>query len=252
VPLRDCPGRSRLDITCFYESPTLESGVCLLRARNVVDMIQDGEVVYLVDDDASIRDGLSEQLMSEGRRVVSFSSAGEFLDYIRTDTAACLILDVGLPDLNGLELQERLCSSSAPSIIFISGYSDIPTSVQAMKAGAIEFLVKPVEPGALSSAIDLGFAQDRRRRKRLAELSVLRKRYDLLTPREREVLPLIVAGLLNKQAAAELGISEVTLQVHRGQIMRKMEAPSFAELVRMCGRLSIRLPDVHHSHQLQK
>jgi FixJ family two-component response regulator len=218
-----------------------------LGVRKADHMIQDGEVVYLVDDDAAIREGLSEQLVAQGRHVVSFASAEEFLDYIRTDTAACLILDVGLPDLNGLELQERLRSSCTPSIIFISGSSDIPTSVRAMKAGAIEFLVKPVEPDALSRAIELGFTHDRRRRKRVAELSELRRRYDLLTPREREVLPLIVAGLLNKQAAAELGISEVTLQVHRGQIMRKMEAPSFAELVRMCGRLSLRLPDVHHS-----
>jgi FixJ family two-component response regulator len=210
-------------------------------------MIQDGEVVYLVDDDAAVREGLSEQLMAQGRHVVSFATAEEFLDYIRTDTAACLILDVGLPDLNGLELQERLRSSPTPSIIFISGHSDIPTSVRAMKAGAIEFLVKPVEPDALSRAIDLGFTRDRKLRKRVAELSELRRRYDLLTPREREVLPLIVAGLLNKQAAEELGISEVTLQVHRGQIMRKMEAPSFAELVRMCGRLGLRLPDLNHS-----
>jgi FixJ family two-component response regulator len=210
-------------------------------------MIQDGEVVYLVDDDASIREGLSEQLTAEGRHVVSFATAEEFLDYIRTDAAACLIIDVGLPDLNGLELQERLRSSSAPSIIFISGNTDVPTSVRAMKAGAIEFLIKPIDADALSKAIELGFARDRRQRRRVAELSELRRRYDLLTPREREVLPLIVAGLLNKQAAAELGISEVTLQVHRGQIMRKMEAPSFAELVRMCGRLSLRLPDVNQT-----
>jgi FixJ family two-component response regulator len=210
-------------------------------------MTQNGEVVYLVDDDAAIREGLSEQLMAQGRHVVSFATAEAFLDYIRTDTAACLILDVGLPDLNGLELQERLRASSAPSIIFISGHSDIPTSVRAMKAGAIEFLVKPVEPDALSRAIEQGLSLDRRQRKRVAELGELRRRYDLLTPREREVLPLVVAGMLNKQAAAELGISEVTLQVHRGQIMRKMEAPSFADLVRMCGRLNLRLPNVHHS-----
>jgi FixJ family two-component response regulator len=216
----------------------------LLRARNAVHMIQNGEVVYLVDDDAAIREGLSEQLTAQGRHVVSFATAEEFLDYIRTDTAACLILDVGLPNLNGLELQERLRSSSTPSIIFISGHSDIPISVRAMKAGAIEFLVKPIEPDALSRAIALGLARDQRQRKRVAELSELRRRYELLSPREREVLPLIVAGLLNKEAAAELGISEVTLQVHRGQIMRKMEASSFAELVRMCGRLSLRLPDV--------
>jgi FixJ family two-component response regulator len=210
-------------------------------------VIQDGEVVYLVDDDASIREGLSEQLNAQGRHVVPFETAEEFLDYIRTDTAACLILDVGLPDLNGLELQERLKSSSTPSIIFISGQSDIPTSVRAMKAGAIEFLVKPVEPGALSRALEVGFTRDRKLRERIAQLSELKRRYDLLTPREREVLPLVVSGMLNKQAAYALGISDVTLQAHRGQIMRKMEAPSFAELVRMCSRLSLPLPDLNHS-----
>jgi FixJ family two-component response regulator len=206
-------------------------------------MIHDGEVVYLVDDDEAMREGLSEQLKAQGRHVAAFATAEEFLDYIRTDMVACLILDVNLPALSGLELQERLRSSSAPSIIFISGQSDIPTSVRAMKAGAIEFLEKPIDLDALNQALDAGFARDKKQRKRIAQLSVLKRRYDLLTPREREVLPLIVAGMLNKQAAFALGISEVTLQVHRGQIMRKMQAPSFAELVRMCGRLNLRLPD---------
>jgi FixJ family two-component response regulator len=209
-------------------------------------MVQDGEVVYLVDDDAAIREGLAEQLRAQGRYVVAFATAEDFLDYIRNDEAACLILDVHLPDLNGLELQERLRSSYIPSIIFISGQSDIPTSVRAMKAGAIEFLVKPIESEILSRALDVGFSRDRKQRKRVEEVNELRRRYDLLTPREREVLPLIVAGLLNKQAAAALGIADVTLQVYRGQIMRKMEAPSFAELVRMCGRLGLRLPEVDH------
>lgn len=207
-------------------------------------MIQDGEVIYLVDDDQRIREGLTELLEAEGRKVVSFPTAADFLDYIRTDEAACLILDVNLPDLNGLELQSQLVSESSPSIVFISGDSDIPTSVRAMKAGAIEFLVKPVDPEALSRAINTGFARDRKRRKKIAEIGVLRARFNELTPRERDVLPLIVAGMLNKQAAAALGISEVTLQIHRGQIMRKMEAPSFADLVRMCERMNIRLPDL--------
>jgi FixJ family two-component response regulator len=211
-------------------------------------MIQDGEVVYLVDDDQRIREGLKELLEAEGRKVVSFPTAADFLDYIRTDEAACLILDVNLPDLNGLELQSQLIAESSPSIVFISGDSDIPTSVRAMKAGAIEFLVKPVDPEALNRAISTGFVRDRKRRKRVAETGVLRARFNELTPRERDVLPLIVAGMLNKQAAAALGISEVTLQIHRGQIMRKMEAPSFADLVRMCERMNIRLPDL--SNQL--
>ena len=205
-------------------------------------MVSPTEVIYIVDDDPRIREAVSEQMNALGRRTVSFASAGEYLDYIREDAAACLILDLNLPDLSGLDLQRQLLSSAAPSIIFMSGDADIPTSVKAMKAGAIEFLVKPLDPVALLAAIDLGIARDRKRRTRSAELGVLQARLDSLTPREREVLPLIVAGLLNKQAAAKLGISEVTLQVHRGQIMRKMEAPSFADLVRMTERLNVRLP----------
>lgn len=207
-------------------------------------MIQDREVVYLVDDDQRIREGLTELIEAGGLKIVSFPTAADFLDYIRTDEAACLILDVNLPDLNGLQLQSQLLADSSPSIIFISGDSDIPTSVRAMKAGAIEFLVKPVDPDALNRAIAVGLARDRKRRKRGAEVGILRARFEELTPRERDVLPLIVAGMLNKQAAAALGISEVTLQIHRGQIMRKMEAPSFADLVRMCERMNIRLPDL--------
>ena len=159
--------------------------------------------------------------------------------YGRRDEAACLIFDMRLPDMSGLDLQQRLANEDCPPIIFISGRVDIPGTVQAMKAGAIEFLTKPVSPRALETAIDVAFAQDRKLRKQRLEMATLQSRFNTLTPREREVLPLIAEGLLNKQAAAVLGISEVTLQVHRCQVMRKMAARSFAELVRMAERLGI-------------
>lgn len=200
------------------------------------------EVVYIVDDDARVREAIQDQMEANGRKSFGFASASEYMEHLREDTAACLILDLNLPDLSGLELQQQLVASTAPTIIFMSGDADIPSSVRAMKAGAMEFLVKPVDPQVLLATVEAGLTRDRKRRRRSAELSGLQARLKLLTPRERDVLPLIVAGFLNKQAAAKLGISEVTLQVHRGQIMRKMQAPSFAELVRMSERLGVRLP----------
>jgi FixJ family two-component response regulator len=189
-----------------------------------------GEAIYIVDDDARVREALSELLTSRGRRVITFR---------RKDEAACLILDMRLPDISGLDLQQRLANECCPPIIFVSGRADIPSTVRAMKAGAIEFLTKPISPLALEAAIDVAFAQDRKLRRQRLELAMLQSRFNTLTRREREVLPLIAEGLLNKQAAAVLGISEVTLQVHRCQVMRKMAARSFAELVRMAERLGI-------------
>jgi FixJ family two-component response regulator len=200
---------------------------------------QEREMVYIVDADARVRESLAGLLASLGRSVMTFRTAGEYLACERTDSAACLILEILLPDMNGLDLQRRLAYQNCPPIIFISGQIDVSATVRAMKAGAIEFLTKPVSPQALEAAIHVAFPQDRLRRHRDAELATLQKRYSLLTPREREVLPLVTGGLLNKEAAASLGISEVTLQVHRGQIMRKMAAPSFAELVRMAEKLGI-------------
>jgi len=202
-----------------------------------------GEVVYLVDDDARVREALSEFLASLGIEHLTFGSAEEYLAHVRSDICACLVLDVQLPDINGLDLQRQLGSGSSPPIIFISGHGDIPSTVRAMKAGAIDFLTKPIDPPALVTAIRAAFAQDLERRLKAADLMNLQRRFALLTPREREVLPLVAAGMLNKQAAALLGITEVTLQVHRGQIMRKMEADSFADLVRMAGKLGIPAPD---------
>lgn len=196
-------------------------------------------VVYLVDDDSDVRVALSELLASLRFEYVSFGSAQEFLGRPKSDGCSCLVLDVHLPDINGIDLQRQLGGEVGPPIIFISGQADIRSAVRAMKAGAIEFLIKPVDPLALVAAIRSAFATDLDQRRTRAERTSLQQRFEQLTPREREVLPLITGGMLNKQAAAALGISDVTLQVHRGQIMRKMKADSFADLVRMAGRLGI-------------
>lgn len=191
------------------------------------------EVIYLVDNDEGVLGALSDLLTACGRNAVCFTTAKNFLSYDRTDSAACLILDLQMPDANGFDLP----------IIFTTGSADIPSTVRAMKAGAVEVLTEPVSPTALLAAVDTALLQDREQRGRYAEFSCIQRRFRLLTPREREVFHLVVEGLLNKQAAAELGISEVTLQVHRGQVMRKMAAPSFAALVRMAMALSSRLAD---------
>jgi FixJ family two-component response regulator len=201
-----------------------------------------GEVVYLVDDDPSVREALSELFSSLGIEHVTFGSASEYLSFVRSDRCACLVLDVQMPEINGLDLQQQLGSESGPPIIFITGRADIPSTVRAMKAGASEFLTKPVDSQSLLAAIRSAFIKDLEQRQKTAELMELRRRFALLTPREREVLPLVVSGMLNKQAAAVLRITDVTLQVHRGQIMKKMEANSFADLVRMAERLGIPSP----------
>lgn len=199
-------------------------------------------VIYVVDDDPRVGEALSELLSSLAFQVVVFSSAAEYLRFPKRDLPTCLILDVQLPDINGLDLQGQLAERDHPAIVFITGHGDIPSSVRAMKAGAIDFLPKPFGKKQLLHAIEEGLAHDIRARQHRAELDQLKQHFSLLTRREREVLPLVVAGLLNKQAAAELGISETTLQIHRGQIMRKMAARSLAELVRMAGKLEIPIP----------
>jgi FixJ family two-component response regulator len=195
------------------------------------------EFVYIVDDDLGVRDSIAGFMRSNRINVVCFASAAEYLDYRRADSASCLILDLQLPTVNGLDLQRKLGEEFAPPIIFISGRGDIPSTVQAMKAGAIEFLTKPVDPARLIPMIASAFARDRATRTSRAELSGLRARFGQLSPRERDVLPLVVQGLLNKQSAAALGITEVTLQIHRSNIMKKMAANSFADLVRMASKL---------------
>jgi FixJ family two-component response regulator len=199
----------------------------------------DNPIVFLVDDDPRVREALSSLLSSVGLCVAAFGSAAEFLAFEKPDAPSCLVLDLQLPDVSGLELQRELAGGKAPPIIFITGHGDVPSSVRAMKAGAIEFLSKPFGEQELLQAIDAALAVDRTAREKRSELAELRKTYALLTPREREVLPFVVAGFANKETAGELGTSEITIGVHRGQIMRKMGARSLAELVRMADKLGI-------------
>ena len=198
-------------------------------------------IVFVVDDDRRVCEAVTELLSTFDLHAVTFGSAAEYLAYPKPDVPACLVLDVHLPDINGLDLLRQAAQGPHPQIVFITGHGDIPTSVRAMKAGAVDFLTKPLKEADLIRAIQAAIAQDRIARQQRAELAELRRRLTSLTPREREVLPLIVSGLLNKQAAAELGISEITIQIHRGRIMTKMGAGSFAELVRMAGTLAIPL-----------
>jgi len=196
-------------------------------------------IVFVVDDDPRMREALSELLESVGWRAIAFGSAGEYLSHQRPNLAACLILDVELPDINGLDVQKQIAHGDHPPIVFLTGHGDIPSSVRAIKHGAVDFLTKPFTEEALLNAIRSAVERDWLARRERAELSIRRQRLASLTPREREVLPLVVSGLLNKQAAAELGISEVTLQIHRRKIMQKMEADSLADLVRIAEKLEI-------------
>jgi len=198
-------------------------------------------VVFVVDDDRRICEALAELLSTYDLHVVTFGSAAEYLASSKPDIPACLVLDVQLPDINGLDLLKQPGQRPLPQIVFITGHGDIPTSVRAIKAGAVDFLTKPLKEPELMRAIHAALAQDRVARLERAELAELHERLSCLTPRERDVLPLIVSGLLNKQAAAELAISEITVQIHRGRIMKKMRAGSLAELVRIAGKLEIPL-----------
>ena len=196
-------------------------------------------IVFIVDDDQRIREALSDLLSSFDMRAVTFASAAEYLAYPKPDVPSCLVLDVELPDINGLDLQKQIARENHPAIVFVTGHGDIPTSVRAIKTGAVDFLTKPLRTADLMRAIDAALEQNGEARRQRAELADLRQRFSRLTPRERQVLPLVVSGLLNKQAAAELGISEVTLQIHRSSIMKKIGAGSLAELVRMAEALEI-------------
>src|SRR5215831_11131019 len=202
-------------------------------------MTTDDYIVFIVDDDSRIREALTELLEAHGIRSIAYGSAGEYVRAEKPDVPASLILDVELPDINGLDLQRQIAEASHPPIVFITGHGDIPSSVRAIKRGAVDFLTKPFSDASLMAAVRTAIVQDRERRSERAERGALRRRYFDLTPREREVLPLVVSGLLNKQAAAELGISEVTLQIHRRNVMQKMAAASLADLVRIAERLEI-------------
>lgn len=202
-------------------------------------MTTDDHIVFIVDDDERVREALTELLESHGKRAIAYGSAGEYVRAEKPDAPACLILDVELPDINGLDLQKQVAEGDHPPIVFITGHGDIPSSVRAIKHGAVDFLTKPFSDNDLMKAVQTGLALDQQARLERAEMAVLRQRYSTLTPREREVMPLVVSGLLNKQAAAELGISEVTLQIHRRNVMQKMAAASLADLVRIAQRLEI-------------
>ena len=202
-------------------------------------------IVFVVDDDSSIREAIKSLISLEGLRVETFGSAQEFLRNERPDLPGCVVLDVELPGLSGLDLQRELAVHGVKlPIIFITGYGDIPMSVRAMKAGATEFLTKPFRDQDLLDAIQQALERDRAAREQSREIAEVRKRFDALTSREREVMGLVVAGWLNKQIGFELKISEITVKIHRGRVMNKMGAQSLAELVRMTERLE--LPRVKH------
>ena len=201
-------------------------------------MTETPAIVYVVDDHPSVRRAIKRLVESEGLQVELFGSAPEFLEARRPNAPSCLVLDIKLPGTTGLDFQHQLSESGIRiPIIFITGHGDIPMTVRAMKAGAVEFLTKPFRDQNLLDAIQIALERDRARRHDESEIAVLKERFDSLTPREREILPLVVSGRPNKQIAAELGTSEITIKVHRACVMRKMQAESLADLVGMAGRL---------------
>ena len=209
-------------------------------------MLPTPPIVFVVDDDISVRESLELLIQNEGWQPKTFASAQGFLDCPRAVVPSCLVLDVSLPGLDGLALQERVAVERADMpIIFITGYGDVPKTVQAMKAGAVEFLTKPFNDEVLLTAILQALERSRLALDYQMEVQELRDRYALLTPRERQVMALVVSGLLNKQVGGELGISEITVKAHRGQVMRKMKANSLPDLVRMNARLELRSAPSH-------
>jgi FixJ family two-component response regulator len=203
-------------------------------------MSRDQSLVFIIDDDPSIRASIESLLRSVGHTVQAFASTREFMLSERLDAPSCLVLDIRLPDQSGLDFQRELAKSAIPlPILFITGHGDVPMSVTAMKAGAVEFLTKPFRDQDLLDAVHRGLELDRDRRAEAAMLAELSQRFDSLTPRERQIMALVAAGQLNKQIATELDLSEVTVKVHRAQVMRKMEAKSLPDLVRFADRLAL-------------
>jgi len=203
------------------------------------EMTQDDCIVYIVDDDERLRIAVCNLLEARGINAQAFGSIAEYAAFSRPDLPACLLLDIELPDISGLEFQRQVDRDAHPPIVFITGHGDIPTTVQAIKRGAVNFLTKPFEQTDLLASINTAFEQDRSKRRDAAAVAVLQERFSTLTPREQDVLPLIVRGLLNKQAAAQLGISEVTFQIHRSRVLHKMQTNSVAELVRIAEKLRL-------------
>jgi FixJ family two-component response regulator len=220
--------------------PYTVSKPTVARAIAVVAMPDLTSIVLVVDDDVSVRESLELLIRTAGWQSETFASAQEFLSRPRPTVPCCLVLDVTLPGLSGLELQERLAERTDMPIIFITGHGDVPMTVRAMKAGAVEFLTKPFNDTVLLDAIRGAIERSRAVLREESEVQMLRSRYATLTPREREVMALVVSGLLNKQVAGELGISEITVKAHRGQMMRKMKAESLPALVTMAARLGLR------------
>ena len=204
-------------------------------------ILSDTPVVFVVDDDVSVRESLELLILSAGWQPETFASAEDFLERSRFDGPSCLVLDVTLPHLNGLELQKRIVDRTDMPVIFITGYGDVPTTVRAMKAGAVEFLTKPFGEDVLQNAVRQAIERSRTALAHESELRALRDSHASLTPREREIMALVVSGLLNKQIAAELAISEITVKAHRGRVMRKMQVGSLAELVRVAAALGVPL-----------
>jgi len=211
-----------------------------VRIGEVIVMPEAASIVFVVDDDVSVRESLELLIKSAGWQPETFSSAQDFLSRPRSTAPSCLVLDVTLPGLNGLELQERLAERTDTPIIFITGHGDIPMSVRAIKAGAIEFLTKPFSDDVLLNAIRDALKRSRTALRERSEMQNLRNSYASLTPREREVMALVVSGLLNKQVGGQLDISEITVKAHRGQVMRKMHAASLPDLVTMAAKLGLR------------
>jgi FixJ family two-component response regulator len=212
------------------------------RGSETIPMAQATPLVFVVDDDVSVRESLELLLRAAGWRAEMFQSAQEFLSRPRPTVPCCLVLDITMPGLSGLELQQRIAERSEMPIIFLSGYGDVPSTVRAMRAGAVEFLTKPFNDDVLLEAIGHAIERSRAALGEASQLRELQGCYASLTNREREVMGLVVSGLLNKQVGGELGISEITVKAHRGQVMRKMKADSLAELVKMSSRLGVQSP----------
>ena len=222
------------------EGPYTVVSAIASRSIEVLTMPDVPPIVFVVDDDLSVRESLELLIRSSGWRAETFPSGQDFLSRPRMRVPCCLLLDVTLPGLNGLELQQQLAERTDMPIIFITGHGDIPMTVQAMKAGAVEFLTKPLQHDVLVNAIRGALERSRAALRLDEEMRTIRNCYESLTPREREVMTLVVSGLLNKQVGGELGISEITVKAHRGQVMRKMKADSLPDLVTMAARLGLR------------